>query len=66
MSRTSKNHRKYSIAPKMQIKLFCTPFEQMVTVGLTKCVFVQYFIIQNYKNSNTRIFNYKYLYPLML
>jgi hypothetical protein len=40
----------------MRIQLSCTPFEQIVTVGLTKCVFVQYFIIQNCKNSNTNFF----------
>jgi hypothetical protein len=35
-------------------------------VGLTKLTFVEYFIVQNCKNSNTRIFVYKYLHLLML
>jgi hypothetical protein len=37
----------------------------MVTMGLTKVVVVQYFIVQNYKNSNTSIFIYKGLYLIM-
>jgi hypothetical protein len=39
----------------MQTKLCCIPCEHIVTVGLTKIIFAQYFIVQNYKNSNTRI-----------
>jgi hypothetical protein len=50
----------------MQIKLCCIPFEQIVTVGLTKIVVVQYCIVQNYKNPNTKVIIYKYLYLLML
>jgi hypothetical protein len=53
------------MAPKNQNKLCCIPFEQMVTMGLTKVVVVQYFIVQNYKNSNTSIFIYKGLYLIM-
>jgi hypothetical protein len=30
-------------------------------VGLTKIVLVQYFIVQNFKNSDTKIIIYKYL-----
>jgi hypothetical protein len=41
------------------------PLEQPDTMGLTKLTFVQYFIVQNCKNSNTRIFVYKYLHLLM-
>jgi hypothetical protein len=40
--------------------------EQLYTVGLTKLSFVQYFLVQNYKNSNKRIFVYKYLHFRML
>jgi hypothetical protein len=43
---------------EMQIKLCCTPFGQIIIVGLTKCAFVQYFIIQNSKNSDTKIIVY--------
>jgi hypothetical protein len=49
----------------MQTKLCCTPLEQIVTVGLTKFIFVLYFIIQNCKNSNTKILVYKYLHMIM-
>jgi hypothetical protein len=31
------------------------------TVGLTKLAFMQEILVQNFKNSNTRIFVYKYL-----
>jgi hypothetical protein len=46
----------------MQIKLRCTPFGKIITVGLTMCAFVQYFIVQDFRNSNTKIIVYKYLY----
>jgi hypothetical protein len=49
----------------MQTKLCCIPFEQIVTLGLTKVVVVHYFIVQKYKNSNTRILIYKGLYLIM-
>jgi hypothetical protein len=41
------------------------PLEQLYTVGLIKLTLVQYFIVQNCKNSNTRIFIYKYLHLIM-
>jgi hypothetical protein len=41
------------------------PLEQSYTVGLTKLTLVQYFIVPNYKNSNIKIFVYKYLYLIM-
>jgi hypothetical protein len=37
------------------------PIEPLFTMGLTKLTFMQYFLAQNYKNSNTRIIVYKYL-----
>jgi hypothetical protein len=37
------------------------PIEQRYTVGLTKLTFVQYFIVQNSMNSDTKIIVYKYL-----
>jgi hypothetical protein len=46
---------------KWQPKFCINPLEQLDTAGLTKLTFVQYFIVQNCKNSNTRIFVYKYL-----
>jgi hypothetical protein len=41
------------------------PLEQLDTVDLTKLTFVQYVIVPNCKNSNTRIFVYKYLHFIM-
>jgi hypothetical protein len=38
------------------------PLEQPYTVGLTKIVLVQYFIVQNFNNSNSKIIIYKYLH----
>jgi hypothetical protein len=38
------------------------PLEQPYTLGLTKLTFVQYFIVQNSNNSDTKIIVYKYLY----
>jgi hypothetical protein len=37
------------------------PNEQLYIVGLTKIVLVQYFIVHNFKNSDTKIIVYKYL-----
>jgi hypothetical protein len=42
------------------------PHEQPYTMGLTKLTFVQYFIVQSSKNSNARIFVYKYLHFSLL
>jgi hypothetical protein len=41
------------------------PLEQPYTVGLIKLILVQYFIVPNCKNSNTKIFVYKYLYLIL-
>jgi hypothetical protein len=41
-------------------------FEPLYTVGLTKLTFPQYFLVQNYKNSNAKIIIYKYLHFIML
>jgi hypothetical protein len=37
------------------------PIKKPYTVGLTKLTFVQYFIVQNFKNSDNKIIVYKYL-----
>jgi hypothetical protein len=42
------------------------PLERPYIVGLTKFIIVQSCIVQNYKNPNTKVFIYKYLYLLML
>jgi hypothetical protein len=47
---------------KCKTKFCWTPLGQLFTVGLTNFIFVQYFIVQNYKNSNTKINVHKYLY----
>jgi hypothetical protein len=47
---------------KSQTKFYWTPLGQIYTVGLTKFIIVQYFIVQNYMNSNTKINVCKYLY----
>jgi hypothetical protein len=47
---------------KWQIKFCMNILEPLYIVVLTKLTFVQYFIVQNYKNSNTRIFIYKHLH----
>jgi hypothetical protein len=47
---------------KWQTKFFWTRLGQIYAVGLTKFTFVQYSIVQNYKNSNTKINVYKYMY----
>jgi hypothetical protein len=47
---------------KWQTKFCWTPHGQIYAVGLTKFTFVQYSIVQNYKNSNAKINVYKYLY----
>jgi hypothetical protein len=39
--------------------------DQLYTVGLIKLTFEQYFIVHNYKNLNTKIFVYTYLYLIM-
>jgi hypothetical protein len=46
---------------KLQNKFCMNPLEQPCTVGLTHLTFVQYFIVQNSKSSNTKIIVYKYL-----
>jgi hypothetical protein len=51
---------------KWQTKFCWTPIEQLYTVGLTKLTLVLYFIVHNYKNSNIKLFVYKYLYLIML
>jgi hypothetical protein len=51
---------------KLQNKFCMNPPEPLYTVGLTKLTFIQQILVQNYKNSNTRIFVYKYLHFLML
>jgi hypothetical protein len=40
--------------------------EQLYIVGLMKFTLVQYFIVHNFKMSNTKIFVYKYVYLIML
>jgi hypothetical protein len=50
---------------KWQTKFCWTPVEQLYIVGLTKLTLVKYFIVRNCKNSNTKIFVYKYLYLVM-
>jgi hypothetical protein len=47
---------------KWKTKFCWTPLGQLYAVGLTKFIFVQYFIVQNYKNSTTKINVYKYLF----
>jgi hypothetical protein len=37
---------------KMQIKLCMNPLKQIYSIGLTKSAFVQYSVVENYKNSN--------------
>jgi hypothetical protein len=44
---------------KMQIKLYMNPLKQIYSIGLTKFAFVHYCIVENYKNSNFGVFNYK-------
>jgi hypothetical protein len=39
--------------------------EPLHTVGLAKLTFEPYFIVQNSKNSNTKIIVYKYSYMIM-
>jgi hypothetical protein len=56
----------YRNAQKLETKFHWTPLGQLFTVGLTKSIFVQQFIVQNYKNSNTKINAYKYLYMQIL
>jgi hypothetical protein len=46
---------------KWQTKFCMNPLEQPDTGGLTKLSFVQYFIVQNSNNSDTKIIVYKYL-----
>jgi hypothetical protein len=46
---------------KLQNKFCVNPLEQHYTVGLTHLTFVQYFIIQNSKISDTKVIVYKYL-----
>jgi hypothetical protein len=41
------------------------PPKQPYTVDLTKLTLVQYFIIPNCRNSNTKICVHKYLYLIM-
>jgi hypothetical protein len=43
-------------AQKWQTKFCWTPLEQLYTVGLNKLTHVQYFIVHNCRNSNTKIF----------
>jgi hypothetical protein len=50
----------------MQTKFGMNTLERLCTVGLTKPTFMQQILIQNCKNSNTRIFVYKYLHLVML
>jgi hypothetical protein len=47
---------------KWQTKFCWTPLGHIYAMGLTKFTFVQYSIMHNYKNSNTKINVYKYLY----
>jgi hypothetical protein len=47
---------------KWQPKFCWTPLAQIYVVDLTKFTFVQYFIVQNYRNSNAKINVYKYLH----
>jgi hypothetical protein len=42
------------------------PLDPLFAVGMTKLAFMQEILVQNYKDSNTRIFVYKYLHFLML
>jgi hypothetical protein len=41
------------------------PNEQLYTVGWSKIIFVQYFIVKIYKNSITKIIIYKYTCLIM-
>jgi hypothetical protein len=47
---------------KWQTKFCWTPLGEVYLVDVTKFTFVQYFIVQNYKNSNAKINVYKYLH----
>jgi hypothetical protein len=55
----------YRNVQKWQTKFCWTPLEQLYTVGLTKLTLVQYFMVHNCKNSNIKIFVYKYLHLIM-
>jgi hypothetical protein len=43
----------------MHIKLCLNPLKRIYAIGLTKSAFVHYYIVENYKNSNLGVFNYK-------
>jgi hypothetical protein len=43
----------------MQIKLCMNPLKQIYSIGLAKSAFVYYCIVENYRNSNLGVFNYK-------
>jgi hypothetical protein len=38
------------------------PNEKFYTVGLTKIILMQKFVVQNFNNSNARIINYQYIH----
>jgi hypothetical protein len=48
-----------------KLNFFMNTPEPLYIVGLTKLTFVLLFLVQNCKNSNTRIFVYKYLHFIM-
>jgi hypothetical protein len=52
---TSKIHRTCRNVQNLPNKFCMNPLEPLFTVGLTKLTFMQLFLVQNCKNSNTRI-----------
>jgi hypothetical protein len=43
----------------MQTKFHWNPLEMIYAIGLTKSIFVHYFLVENLKNSNLEVINYK-------
>jgi hypothetical protein len=52
-------HRKLNKDQKIQNKFYWSPCENIFVIGLTKLIFVHYCIVENYKNSNLGVINYK-------
>jgi hypothetical protein len=50
----------------MQNKLWINTQAYNYTMNLTLPYFTQQYTVQNYKNSNTKVFIYKYLHLLIL
>jgi hypothetical protein len=42
------------------------PQDYNYTENFTLPYFAQYYIVQNYKNSNTKVFVYKHMHPFIL